>query len=195
MHTTLRLALMLLAVTATPVVAQEGGLMDINTGLMIWTVIIFVLVLAILYKAAFPHILGAVEAREARIRQLIEEAAADRETARVALDEQNRQLQETRTQVQEMVAEGKAAGERVREEILAEGRRQAEEITARARRDARQEMESALEEVRVEAVEIAMAAASKLVQRNLDGEDNRRLVQQFLSEVEQAKPRHSVVGV
>lgn len=195
MHTTLRLALMLLAITATPVVAQEGGLMDINTGLMIWTVIIFCLVLGILYKAAFPHILGAVEAREARIRQLIEEAAADREAARVALEEQNRQLQETRAQVQEMVAEGKAAGERVREEILAEGRRQAEEITARARRDARQEMESALEEVRVEAVEIAIAAASKLVQRSLDTEDNRRLVQQFLSEVERAKPHHTVVGV
>src|SRR5690606_32472614 len=139
--------------------------------------------------------LGAVEAREARISQLIEEAAADREAARVALEEQNRQLQETRTQVQEMVAEGKAAGESVREEILAEGRRQAEEITARARRDARQEMESALEEVRVEAVEIAIAAASKLVQRNLDEEGNRRLVQQFLSEAERARPRHSVVGV
>src|SRR5690606_37203451 len=96
MQTTLRLALLLLAVTATPAVAQDGGLMDINTGLMVWTVLIFVLVLGILYKAAFPHILGAVEAREARIRQLIEEAAQDRERARIALEEQTRQLQETR---------------------------------------------------------------------------------------------------
>lgn len=192
MHTTPRLALLLLATTATPAVAQEGGLMDINTGLMIWTLIIFFLVLGILYKAAFPHILGAVEAREARIRQLIEEAAQDRESARIALEEQTRQLQETRAQVQEMVAEGKAAGERVREELLSEGRRQSEEITARARRDARQELDNAIEELRVEAVDIAIAAASKLIERNLDQDDNRRLVQRFLSEVDRADPRHSV---
>ena len=195
MQTTLRLALLLLAVTATPAVAAEGGLMDINTGLMVWTIIIFVLVLGILYKAAFPHILGAVEAREARIRQLIEETAADRESARIALEEQTRQLEETRAEVQEIVAEGRTAGERVREEMLAEGRRQAEEITARARRDARQELENAIEELRVEAVDIAIAAASKLIERNLDQDDNRRVVQNFLSEVERDESRHSSVGV
>lgn len=195
MQTTLRLALLLLAVTATPAVAQEGGLMEINSGLMVWTVIIFLLVLLILYKAAYPHILGAVEAREARIRQLIEEAETDREAARVALEEQTRQLQETRAQVQELVAEGKAAGERVREEMLAEGRRHAEEITGRARRDARQEMENALQELRVEAVDIALAAATKLVERNLDEDDNRRLVQAFLRDATHVKPHHSVVGV
>ena len=59
---------------SAPAFAQEGGLLDINEGLMVWTILIFLLVLGILYKAAFPHILGAVEAREARIRQLQEQA-------------------------------------------------------------------------------------------------------------------------
>jgi F-type H+-transporting ATPase subunit b len=83
-----------------------------------------------------------------------------------------------------MVAEGRLTGERTRDELIAEGRRNAEELLHRARRDVRQELDSALEELRVEAVEIALAAASKLVDRNLDEVDNRRLVREYLAEVE-----------
>ena len=184
MRTTFFLTSLLTLAATTPAFAQEGGLMDINEGLMVWTVVIFLLVLAILYKVAFPHILGAVEAREAKIRELLEQAEADREQARVAMEQQNRQLEETRAKVQELVAEGKAAGERTREEILAEARRQADELLVRTRRDVRQELERAQEELRVEVVEIALAAASKLVQRNLDEDDTRRLVREFLAESE-----------
>src|SRR5690606_14623935 len=74
MRTSLRLTALLLTTTASPVIAQEGGLLAIDTGLMVWTVLIFLIVLAILYKMVFPHILGAVEAREAKIRDLLEEA-------------------------------------------------------------------------------------------------------------------------
>lgn len=184
MRTSLRLIPMLLLLSATPLAAQEGGLMDINEGLMIWTVLIFLIVLAVLYRAAFPKILGAVEAREEKIRDLLESAARDREEAEKALAEQKRELEETRAKVQEMVAEGRTAGERVREEISAEARQQADELLARARRDVRAEMEKARAELRNEAAEIAIAAASKLLERNLDEEDNRRLVKEYLAEIE-----------
>src|SRR5690554_2992159 len=85
--------------------AQEGGLLDINTGLMVWTVLIFLIVLAILYRMAYPHILGAVEAREQQIRDLLAAAARDRQAAQEALEEQTRQLEETRARVQDLVAE------------------------------------------------------------------------------------------
>lgn len=158
--------------------------MDINEGLMIWTVLIFLIVLAILYRAAFPKILGAVEAREEKIRTLLEEAARDREEAEKALAEQKKQLEETRATVQELVAEGRTAGERVREEIAAEARQQADELLARARRDVRAEMDKARDDLRDEAVELAMAAASKLLERNLNEEDNRRLVKEYLADIE-----------
>jgi F-type H+-transporting ATPase subunit b len=184
MQNSLRLTALLLLVTAKPALAQEGGLLDINEGLMVWTVLIFLIVLAILYKAAFPHILGAVEAREARIEELLAQAARDREAAEAALAEHNRQLAETRSRIQELVAEGRTAGERVRDEIISEARGQAEEILVRARRDVRQEFEHAMQEMRQETVEIAIAVASKLVERNLDAEDNRRLVREYLAELE-----------
>jgi F-type H+-transporting ATPase subunit b len=190
----LRLTLLLSLVTAKPAFAQEGGLLDINEGLMVWTVLIFLIVLGILYKAAFPHILGAVEAREAKIRELLEQAAQDREAAQAALAEQTRHLEETRAQVHEMVSEGRTAGERAREEIISDARAQAEEILTRARRDVRQELENAMQEMRLETVEIAIAVASKLVERNLDAEDNRRLVRDYLAELERQPGTPAVAG-
>jgi F-type H+-transporting ATPase subunit b len=191
----LHLTILLALASVTPAFAQEGGLLDINEGLMVWTIVIFVLVLAILYRFAFPHILGAVEAREQQIRDLLAAAAKNRMDAQQALEENNRQLEETRARVQELVAEGRSAGEHTRDEIIAEARRQADEIVTRARRDVRQELDRARQELHVEAVDLAIAAASKLVERNLDEEDNRRLVRSFLADLQTEQPAAVAAGV
>jgi F-type H+-transporting ATPase subunit b len=180
----LRLSALLTFLLASPAFAAEGGLLSVEPGLIIWTWIIFLIVLFVLYRAAYPKILGAVEAREQHIRELLAAAARDREEAQALLEEQKRQLEEVRTRAQEMVAEGRSAGERVREELLAQARREQEEILTRARREVQQEMERAADQLRADAVELAIAAASKLVERNLDQEDNRRLVRDFLAQIE-----------
>lgn len=191
----LRLTPLLLLGSATPAFAAEGGLLTPNAGLTFWTIVVFVIVLAVLWKVALPPILGAVEAREQQIRDLLAAAASDREEARSALEEQSRQLEETRSRVQELVAEGKEAGERVREEIVTEARRQADELLQRARRDVRGELDRAMEELRVETVQLAMAAAGKLIERNLDDEDNRRLVREYLSELDSSRGASVAAGV
>ncbi|MEX0912796.1 MAG: F0F1 ATP synthase subunit B [Gemmatimonadota bacterium] len=179
----LRLLPFLLFGTATDASAAEGGLLTPSSGLMFWTILTFVVVLVVLWKMALPPILSAVEAREQQIRDLIAEAERDREAAQAALAEQTHLLEETRASVQDLVAEGRTAGERVRDEVIAEARRTAEEIATRARREVRQELDSALQELRLEAVDLAMAAAGKLVDRNLDSDDNRRLVRDYLEDL------------
>ena len=74
----------------------------------------------------------------------------------------------------------------MREELLAETRREQEEMLVRARQDIERQAARAMDSVRRDAVEIAMAAAERIVGRNLTTEDNRRLVQQFLGEVDGA---------
>jgi F-type H+-transporting ATPase subunit b len=170
---------------ATPASAAEGGgLLDPHTGLIFWQIVVFVLVLAALMKFAYPHILGAVEAREARIRELLAAAARDREEAESLLEEQRRQLDEVRTRAQELAAEGREAGDRIRAEMIEETRREQAEMLVRARREIRQEMERALEEIRADAVDLAIAAASRLIERDLDQEANRRFVREFLDRAE-----------
>jgi F-type H+-transporting ATPase subunit b len=171
----------LLLLTATPLYAQESGPLDVNVGLMIWTVLIFVIVLIALGKFAWPSIIGAVEAREQHIRELIAGAEKDRAEAAQHVEEQRRALEETRARVQDALGEARSTGERMREEMVSSARREHEELMARARRDIDAERQNALESVRREAVDLALAAAEKLVQRNLSSEDNRRLVLDYLA--------------
>lgn len=192
MRRSLTLTALLTALTASSAHAAEGGLLSVNTGLMFWTIAIFLIVLAVLYRVAFPHILGAVEAREARIRELLESASRDQAAAAALLAEQKREVEETRAKAHELVAEGREAGERLREDILVQARQERDEIVERARRDIQSEVDRALEQVRADAVDLAIAAASRLVQRNMDDEGNRVLVREFLQKVD--SPREAAIA-
>jgi F-type H+-transporting ATPase subunit b len=163
---------------------DTGGILTPAGGLMVWTLIVFGIVLLVLYKFAYPLILGAVEAREQKIRELLAAAARDRDEAQELLERQRKEHEELRTQAQEIFAEARASGERTREELLAQARRETEEMLARARRDVAAETERALDQMRRDTVELAIAAAERLVHRNLDDEQNRRLVREFLGQVD-----------
>jgi F-type H+-transporting ATPase subunit b len=185
----------LLAFAVSPSHAAEGGLLDPHTGLIFWQIVVFIVVLAALGKFAFPHILGAVEAREERIRELLAAAARDRDEAQVLLEEQKQELEAVRGRAQEVVAEARAAGESMREELLTQARAEQAEMMLRTRRDLELQVQTALEEIRAEAVDLAIAAASKLVERNMDQEDNRRMVREFLAQVEAQRGANVPAGV
>ena len=127
-----------LLLAATPLHAAEeggGGLLSVNPGLTIWTIIIFLIVLAILSRAAYPKILGAVEAREAHIARLTEEAERDRAEA-AALAAENRQLvEETRARVHGAVEEARGQAEKMRAEMMDAATRERQEMLDRARRE------------------------------------------------------------
>ena len=172
---------------ATPLLAQEhaaeegGGLLSINPGLTIWTIVIFLIVLAILTKAAYPKILGAVEARERHIAELTEAAERDRAEAAALADENRRLVEDTRARVHGAVEEARGQAEKMRSQVMEEANRERQEMLERARRDIVTEREVALDTVRRDAVVLAMAAAEKLVRRSLDTEDNRRIVRESLA--------------
>jgi F-type H+-transporting ATPase subunit b len=158
-----------------------GGPFTINPGLTIWTLVIFGLLLAILAKTAWPMIMRQVEQREARIKQQLDEAAKANAEAQRLLAEYQAQMAKARSEAQELLAEGRHAGERMREEMVAKGRTEQEDLLERARREIGLERDRALAELRREAVELSIAAASKVIERNLDSEADRKLVQDYLS--------------
>jgi F-type H+-transporting ATPase subunit b len=178
---------LLMLLTAAPLFAQEheeaAGPLDVNTGLLIWTLLIFGIVVAVLYRFAWPNILGAVEKREAHIRELLEGAERDRAEAAQLADENRKLIEETRARTHDAINEARGQAEKMRAEVLETARREQQELLERARRDIAAEREVALDSVRREAVELAIRAAEKLVRRNLDAEDNRRLVREFLGQV------------
>ena len=169
---------------APPLLAQEhgegGGLLSINPGLVIWTWIIFLILLFVLGKWAWGPMLGALESRERRIQETLDQAAREREEANRLLEEHRRLLNEARGQAQEILAEGKKAAERLRTELLEEGRKQKEHILHRAREEIGRERDRALDALRREAVDLSITVASRVLERNVDSDENRRVALDYV---------------
>ena len=157
------------------------GPFAINPGVSIWTLVIFGILLVVLARTAWPAILKAVEEREKKIQAQIEAAQRANQDAQRVLAEYQQKLAAARGEAQELVAAGRQAADKVREEILARARGEHEELIGRALREIVAEREKALADLRREAVDLSLAAAGRVLERNLDTEADRRLVQEYLN--------------
>lgn len=173
--------------SASPLLAQEGekrvDLLSPNTGVMFWTLVIFVVLLVVLSRFAFKPLTAAVEAREKALEEAITSAKRDRDAAAQLLAEQQRALDATRADAQRVIAEGRTTAEKLRNEMLEQTKQQQHELLERARTEIDNERKRAIADLRREAVELALAGASKVVERNLDDQTNRKLVESFLATV------------
>lgn len=187
----LTVPLVLAALIAPPyawAAAEEAAKTDLlspNTGLMFWTLLIFVALWLILTKYAFKPITAAVEARERALREAIEAATRDREAAARLLEEHRAQIESARTEAQRIIAEGRATGDKLRGQMLEETRQQQQEMLERARHEIGREKELAIAEMRAEAVDLALRAAEKVIEKNLDARTNRQIVEKFLESLPQ----------
>ena len=176
-------------VTATPLLAQEQeahetvNLLSPNTGLMFWTLLIFLVLMFVLARYAFKPLTAAVEERERKLEEAIKAAQADREAAAKLLEEQRQAIDTARTDAQRLIGEARTTGEKLRTEMLEETKQQQHELLHRARIEIDLERKRAIAELRREAVDLALAGASKVIERNLDDQTNRKLVESFLATV------------
>jgi F-type H+-transporting ATPase subunit b len=179
----------LLAAPAALLALQEddhaggGGLFSVDPGLMLWTIAVFMIVLWVLGKFAWRPILGALAAREDGIRGSIQRAESMRTEAEKLLAEHKAQLADARRQAQEIVASGREAGDRLKKEIEGKAREEGERMLERARSEIQRERDDAMDTIRREAVELAISAASRLLQQKLDAPGDRVLVEAYLDEV------------
>lgn len=181
------LSLALVAAHATPLFAQEaqgggggGALVALKINLMFWTLIIFAILYFMLNKWAFPAILGAVEKREKALEDALASAKSDRDEAQRLLEEQRRQIEGARNEAQQLIADGRVVAEKMRNDLLEQTRQEQQGILERARREIETEKERAVAQLRREAVNLALAGASKVIEENLDNSKNRQLVENFL---------------
>jgi F-type H+-transporting ATPase subunit b len=157
-----------------------GGLFAVDPGLWLWTIVVFLIVLTVLAKFAWGPILKGLESRESGIRGAIDESERARREAAALLEEHKRQLADARRQAQELVQEGREAGQRLRAEIEAKARDESERMLERARSEINREREQAVEALRRESVDLALAAASTVLGKKLDAAADRQLVEDYL---------------
>jgi F-type H+-transporting ATPase subunit b len=176
-------AALLVALPRIAFAAQEGekaDLLSLKGGLMFWTLAIFIVLLFVLSRFAFKPLIAAVEAREAALDAAIRNAQRDRDEAMKLLEEQQRQLEAARGEAQRFIADGRATAEKLKNSMLEETKIQQQEMMERARRELGNEKDRAIAELRREAVDLALAGASKVIGRNLDDAGNRKLINDFL---------------
>ena len=175
----------LLAMAATPAAAEEvkKSLLEPSYGLMVWTLVIFVVLVFILSKYAFGPITAAVAAREQALEDAISGAKRDREEAATLLAEHRANLDASRGEAQKIIADARIAAERVRAELVEQAHAEQASMLARARQEIEREKTRAIAELRREAVDLAIVGASKVIEKNLDQDANRKLVESFLASV------------
>jgi F-type H+-transporting ATPase subunit b len=160
------------------------GPLTVEFGLMFWTVIVFLVLLLVLKKFAWPALLGAVEAREKALEEQLAEAERNRAEAARLLTEHQKLIAEGKASAHALLAEARTAAEKERALAMEKTRQEQEELLERARRDIAAERDRAVAELRREAVDLSLAAASKLIGERLNSETDRKIVQEYLASLD-----------
>ena len=168
------------------IAAAEGhkaSIMDIHPGLTFWTLVTFVVVALVLRKFAWKPILSTLDERERTIRETIEAAKKERTEAERLLSEQKTAIAEARREAADLIRKNQAEVEVARQQALATAKKDADNLLAQARKQIEDEKNKALAEVRGLAVDLAVSAAGKLLEANLDDKKQRDLAEDFLKKL------------
>ncbi|MGZ4399791.1 MAG: F0F1 ATP synthase subunit B [Gaiellaceae bacterium] len=161
-----------------------SSLISVTPGLMIWTIVCFLIVLYVLKRFAFGRVQQVIDQRRQTIEEAIEEATKARDEARKLVEEHRALIEQARVQAEEIRTEARRTNEalerRMREEVDADRRRRLDET----RREIEAETERALERIRREVADLTLAATAKVTGKVLDSSDHRRLVEQAVADLD-----------
>jgi F-type H+-transporting ATPase subunit b len=151
---------------------------------LIFQVINFLLLLYLLNRFLFKRVLQILDKRSTRIRKGLEDAEAAERDRQLAQAEREAALEEARKEAQAMLARANKIAEDTRAEILGKAKSDSEALIARAREEITAEKDKAMAEIRGQVANLALDAAGKLVRSEMSGDTQRRLVDDFLAEVQ-----------
>jgi len=174
-------------IAALPLGAEDSGgsfLVSPALGLMIWTLALFLFTMYVLSKFAFPRIQAALDKRAKAIADSIEAAERSKKESEELLAEYRARLKEAREQAEDIIARSRKAAETAKAEAAREGTEKREELVAAARRDIEAETRRSLEQIRSEVADLTVLATEKVTRKSLNPEDQKRLVEEALSEVD-----------
>ncbi len=157
------------------------SLLKVEPGLLLWTIITFVILLLILWKTAWKPIVDVLDSRAKQIKGDIESAENGRVEAEKLLAEHKEMMSKAKGEVKSLIAEGKASAEKVKNEIVDSARKEASEISEKAKNEIEVAKQRAFDELKTEIINISTDIASKIITKSLDANDNIKLVEEALN--------------
>ncbi len=175
----------LIPATAVQVIASSGGfLIEPGIGLMVWTLLVFGATMFLLSKLAFPRISDALGRRQKAIEDSIDTAERTRAEADQILSEYRERLKEAREQADEIVQRARQAADAHQHEAKEQGQEMLAEAAKKAERDIEAATKRALDDIRKEVADLTIMATEKVTRKTLNDDDQRRLVEEALSEMD-----------
>ncbi len=172
-------------VSHLPVAASSGSfLITPSVGLMIWTLLLFGISMYILWKLAFPRISEALDRRQHAIEESIDHAERVRREADDLLDEYRGRLREARDQAEQIIERARKSGEAHEREATEHAQQRRDQLMEQTKRDIESETRRAIQEIRREVADLTVLATEKVTRKVLDEEDQRRLVEDALSDLD-----------
>ena len=153
------------------------------TAELLWGLVGFALLMAILFKFVFPKMNTMLDERSAKIQGQMEEAESQRQQAEQLRRQYEEQLADARNQGNTLVEESRAQAERVRADVLAKAEEEAQQIRDRARADIDAERGRIVQDLRGQVATLSVELAGRIVQRELNPEQHRQLVDQYINEL------------
>jgi F-type H+-transporting ATPase subunit b len=165
---------------------MEGGnpLLEVQAGTIIWTLVTFVVLLVLLRLVAWKPVLGLLDEREKAIKSSIEDAEKAREEAEKHLAEGREALKSARQEMSAIIEKGQREAERLRQEMLAKAQQDVEETRRQGLEEIDREKRGALAEIRTAAVDLAVAAAGRIVASSMDEKSQRKIASDFLTKID-----------
>ena len=163
--------------------AADNALLRFEPGLMVWTVVVFLFTLVVLRKIAWKPLLSALDAREKKIQDALEQAQRAQREAEEAIAENRRRTDEAIRKSEAIFQQARQDAERTRQQLLEEAKSESRRLVEQGMRRLEAEQRAALQEIRQVAADLAIQAAGRLIQSSLTDQQQRELIDQFLREV------------
>ena len=163
---------------------MDNPLVQVEPGLFIWTILVFVVLLTLLKKFAWGPLLAALEERQEGIRKSLDDAAQARKELEQVQSDAEAILVKARAESDSILSETRSDAAKVRDDLRQQAQNEAQSIVQNAERQIQLETDRAVLQIREEAVELSLSIASKLIRRNLTKEDNQALIDEALKQVE-----------
>ncbi|PCJ48750.1 MAG: ATP synthase F0 subunit B [Candidatus Neomarinimicrobiota bacterium] len=163
---------------------MNNPLVQLDPGLFVWTILTFLLLVFILAKFAWKPLLKMLQDREDMVRSSLEDAEKAKSELERLNEESEAIMAKARSEAQSILADGKVAAEKVKDDIIAKSKEQANKIREDAGNQIQVEKDKAISEIKKEVVNLTLLVAEKLIQKNLSDADNKSLIEKSLKKVQ-----------
>ena len=163
---------------------MNNPLVQLDPGLFVWTILTFLLLVFILAKFAWKPLLKMLQDREDMVRSSLEDAEKAKSELERLNEESEAIMAKARSEAQSILADGKAAAEKVKDDIIAKSKEQANKIREDAGNQIQVEKDKAISEIKKEVINLTLSVAEKLIQKNLSDADNKSLIEKSLKKVQ-----------